>query len=75
VTNITVARQRFGKHRLKAGRVEPERMSVAEQRLGNYVPAATHGSKSLNTVSAATDNRITEERFGMATYIWAAWKL
>jgi hypothetical protein len=38
---MTIDRQRFGKHRLKAGIVEPERTSIAEQRFGNHVPVAT----------------------------------
>jgi hypothetical protein len=33
VTNMTNARQRFGKHRVKAGIVEPERNSIASQLL------------------------------------------
>jgi hypothetical protein len=41
VTEIFIARHRLGKHRLKAGIVELERTSIAEQRLGNHVPAAT----------------------------------
>jgi hypothetical protein len=41
MTNMTIARQRFGKHRLKPAIVEPERTSIAEQRLGTHVPAAT----------------------------------
>jgi hypothetical protein len=33
--NMVIARQRFGKHRLKAGIA-----FIAEQRFGNHVPAA-----------------------------------
>jgi hypothetical protein len=42
--NMTVARQRFSKRRRKAGIVKPERTSIAEQQLGNHVPATTHSN-------------------------------
>jgi hypothetical protein len=42
---MTVARQRFGKHRLKDGIVEPGRTSIAEQRLDNHVPAAMNSNE------------------------------
>jgi hypothetical protein len=36
VTNMTIAKQRFGKHRPKARIVEQERKSVASQRLAKH---------------------------------------
>jgi hypothetical protein len=48
MTNITIARQRFGKHRLKAGIVEPERTSIAEQQFINRVPAATNSNDRVH---------------------------
>jgi hypothetical protein len=36
VTNMTVARQRLGKHHLKAGGVELEWRSIASQRLAKH---------------------------------------
>jgi hypothetical protein len=36
VMNMTIARQRFDKHRLKPGIVEEERKSVASQRLAKH---------------------------------------
>jgi hypothetical protein len=44
---MTVARQRFGEHRLKAGIVEPERTSICEQRLGNHVLTATNTNERV----------------------------
>jgi hypothetical protein len=44
---MTVARQRFGKYRLKDGIGEPERMSIAEQRIGNHFPAATNSNEGV----------------------------
>jgi hypothetical protein len=41
VTNTTIAKQRFGKDRLKAGIVEQESMSVARQRFDKHVPVTT----------------------------------
>jgi hypothetical protein len=41
VTDMTITRQRFGKHRLKTVLVEPKRTFIAEQRFGNHVPTAT----------------------------------
>jgi hypothetical protein len=38
---MNIARQRFGKHCLKTGMVEPERMYIAEQQFGNHFPTAT----------------------------------
>jgi hypothetical protein len=57
VTNMTIARQQFGKQRLKAKIVEPEQTSIAEQRIGENILEVTQstvgppllGSKSLNT--------------------------
>jgi hypothetical protein len=59
VTNMTISRQRFDKHRLKAGIVEPESTSIAGQRFGKHILEVTQstvrppllGSKSLNTES------------------------
>jgi hypothetical protein len=36
VTNVSISRQRFAEYRLKAGIVEPERTSIAEQRFGKH---------------------------------------
>jgi hypothetical protein len=44
---MTVARQRLGKHSLKAERVQPERMFIAEQRLGTQVSAAINSNKRV----------------------------
>jgi hypothetical protein len=48
VTNVTIVRQRFGKHRLKTGIVETERTSIAEQRFGNHVPSAMNSNERAN---------------------------
>jgi hypothetical protein len=54
-------RQRFGKHRLKAG--------IATK-------AEVHLIGNISLVSAATDNtRVSIEPFEMVIYIQAAWKL
>jgi hypothetical protein len=63
MTNTTIARQRFGKYRMKGGIMEPERTSIAEKRLCNHVPAATNcnervhllGNASLACVTAVTN--------------------
>jgi hypothetical protein len=38
---MTIPRQRFGKHGLKGGIVEPERTYIAEKRFGKHVSATT----------------------------------
>jgi hypothetical protein len=38
---MTTDRQRFGKHRLKVGIVEPERTSIVEERFGKHVLLTT----------------------------------
>jgi hypothetical protein len=45
---MTIVRQRLCKHRLKAEQVEPERMSISEQRFGNYVLAATNSNERVH---------------------------
>jgi hypothetical protein len=37
LTNMTIVKQRLGKHRLKAGIVEPERKFIASQRLAKHM--------------------------------------
>jgi hypothetical protein len=61
---VIVVIKRFSKHLLKAGIVEPQGRTIAEQRLVNPFPLqriATNewllGNKALSAVSAATDNR------------------
>jgi hypothetical protein len=49
VTNMIIPRQRFGKHRLKARIVEPERTSIAELRFRNDVPAATNSNDRVHS--------------------------
>jgi hypothetical protein len=46
VTNMTIARQLFGKHCLKAGTVETERTAIASQRFGKH----GFGNDRLTTV-------------------------
>jgi hypothetical protein len=50
VTNMTIARQRFGKHRLKAGILESEQTSIAEQRFCNHVPAVTNSYERVHLI-------------------------
>jgi hypothetical protein len=45
---MTIARQQFGEHRLKAGIVEPQRTSIAEQQFGNHVPATTNSNERVH---------------------------
>jgi hypothetical protein len=59
VTNMTIARQRYCKNRLKAGIVEPERTSIAEQRFGNHILEVTQaamGPPLLDSKSPNTDS-------------------
>jgi hypothetical protein len=44
---MTVAKQRFGKQRLEAGIVQPKLTSIAEQRLDNYILAATNSNERV----------------------------
>jgi hypothetical protein len=66
VTNMTIARQRFCKHRLKAGMMEPEGVFIAGQQLGEHFSLqriATNESIASQLfgehVSVTTDSMIT----------------
>jgi hypothetical protein len=48
---MTIARRRLGEHRPKSGTVDSERKSIAEQRFGNNVPAATDTLVNVKTLS------------------------
>jgi hypothetical protein len=48
---------------LKAGMVEPEQKSIAEQRLGNHVSAA----KNINRVVSVTSNSNERVRYQVAS--------
>jgi hypothetical protein len=48
LTNMTIGTQRYTKLRPKAGIVEPERTSIAEQRFVNYVSSAANSNKRVH---------------------------
>jgi hypothetical protein len=55
VTNMSIARQRFGKDSLEAGIMEPELTSIAEQRFGNQVPAAMNSNERAHLLGSRID--------------------
>jgi hypothetical protein len=53
---MTIVWQWLCKHRLEAEIVEPERMTIAEQRFGNHVPAATNSNERVHLLGNGSVN-------------------
>jgi hypothetical protein len=58
VLNMTIARQKFGKRRLKTGIVEPEWTSSGGQGFGNPTPAAMNSNEPVHCLPAVLQTHI-----------------